>query len=131
MSDSGGSDGRSTGFNKFNQLLFQATFTNGDEGIFLYSPGALSTFSPSDFNLDGYVDATDLASWRGAYGNSAAGDADNDGDTDGADFLRWQREYTGPAPPLEALAIPEPSVCWLLLIALGVSQHRIASRSVR
>jgi hypothetical protein len=131
MSDSGGSDGHSTGFNKFNQLLFQATFTNGDEGIFLYSPSTLTTLSPADFNLDGYVDATDFSWWSGAYGTSTAGDADHDGDTDGADFLIWQREFTGPASTLDAMAVPEPSVCWLLMMALGVSQRRIVSRASR
>ena len=131
MSDSGGSDGHSTGFNKFNQLLFQATFTNGDEGLFLYSPNTSSAFSPADFNLDGYVDAADLSWWSGAYGTSNAGDADHDGDTDGSDFLIWQREFTGSPAPLDAVAVPEPSVYWLLMMALGFSQYRIALRAVR
>jgi hypothetical protein len=105
-------------------LLFHATFTNGDSGLFLYSPGTATEFAAADFNLDGYVDQSDLAMWQGAYGTNAAGDADDDGDTDGADFLIWQRQYTGSAPELGSAAVPEPGVSLLLVIALVAAQAR-------
>jgi len=47
----------------------------------------------ADFNNSGGpVDAADLTAWRGAFGTTAAADADGDGDSDGADFLTWQRQ---------------------------------------
>ncbi|MDZ4658965.1 MAG: hypothetical protein SH868_15420 [Bythopirellula sp.] len=129
-SDSGGSDGRATGLNSLNQLLFQATFTNGDSGVFLYTPST-TTYAPADFNEDGYVDGTDLASWQGAYNTTSAADADGDGDSDGTDFLSWQRQYTGPAPQVAPLVVPEPSV-WCLIAAAGCfSQSRSARRARR
>ncbi len=129
-SGSGGSDGRATGLNSLNQLLFQASFTNGDAGLFLYTP-ATTIFEPADFNEDGYVDATDLEWWQGAYNTSSVGDADEDGDSDGADFLAWQRQYTGPATQVAPLVVPEPSV-WCFIVTAGCfSQYRSARRARR
>jgi beta-glucanase (GH16 family) len=76
----------------------------------------LSTLAAADFNLDGSVDAADLAVWQNAYGLSTGadredGDADGDGDVDGRDFLAWQRELT-PAEGVSALSVPEPSASW-------------------
>lgn len=66
---------------------------------------------PGDFDDDGDVDASDLDTWKGAFGATADGDADDDSDSDGADFLIWQREYTGSLPATAAVsAIPEPGV---------------------
>ncbi len=36
--DSGGSDGRGRSLNNFSQLAYHADFTNGDEGVFLFTP---------------------------------------------------------------------------------------------
>jgi hypothetical protein len=72
--------------------------------------GSPTTFSPADFDEDGFVDADDLATWKTAYGTTAAGDANNDGVSDGADFLLWQQQFTGP----DAIAaIPEPATALL------------------
>ena len=63
-----------------------------------------------DFNHDGSVNAGDLDVWKTAYGTAtAAADADGDGDSDGADFLAWQRNFTGDATATaNNAAIPEP-----------------------
>ncbi len=79
---------------------------------------ATPTFSPADFNHNGYVDGTDLLTWRNWYGVNANGDADGDGDTDGRDFLIWQREYTGPGPLSANVAVPEPGTAALVASAL-------------
>ena len=46
---SGGSDGRPRGLNNFSQIAYQAGFTNGDQGVFLYTPDIhwTRTFSSS------------------------------------------------------------------------------------
>jgi hypothetical protein len=110
---SGGSDGRPLGFNSSSQLLFKATFTNGDEGLFLFTPGSSST---ADFTLDGSVNGADLIRWRSNFGQLGAaqsrGDADGDADVDGADLLIWQRQIG--VVGLTS-AVPEPSPDSMLL----------------
>ncbi len=59
-----------------------------------YAPVAVET-APADFNDDGYVNGGDLSQWEGDFGSGVNADADSDGDTDGADFLAWQRQFTG------------------------------------
>ena len=79
----------------------------------------VGTISPADFNVDGYVDATDLATWQTAFGMTAAGDATGDSVTNGADFLVWQRDHTGPGGAIAA--VPEPtSAALALLVAAGL-----------
>ena len=74
----------------------------------------LPVVSPADFDGDGSVDGSDLATWSSAFGANTNGDTDEDNDTDGADFLVWQREHTGPGT-LQAAAIPEPTSTSLAL----------------
>lgn len=82
--------------------------------------GGGPTFSPADFDEDGFVDADDLATWQTGFGVNASGDTNNDTVTDGADFLVWQQEYTGPAPPIAA--VPEPATLVVGLVGgLAVS----------
>ena len=90
-----------------------AMFDNGQ--IFELQP-----LYSADFDNDGDVDATDLATLKTAFGTTAAGDADGDGDTDGGDLLLWQQQLGG-APLVAALntAVPEP--------AMGVLVARRAS----
>jgi hypothetical protein len=112
---SAGGDGHVRALNQTGQLLFKATFTNGDEGLFLYTPA-----STADFNGDGLVNAADLASWKLGFGTSpgaaiAQGDADHDGDVDGGDFLQWQRQIT---PSGAVAAAPEPAAQSMLLSAV-------------
>jgi hypothetical protein len=65
-----------------------------------------------DANLDGVVNAADLATWQANYGSVggwANGDFDGSGKVDGRDFLIWQR-YAGIGESLVAVnAVPEPS----------------------
>lgn len=53
---------------------------------------------PGDFDNDGDVDTTDLATWQAGYGSQYSG----------ADFLVWQRNFTGPLSAA-AQAVPEPT----------------------
>ena len=72
-----------------------------------------------DANLDGQVNAADLAVWQTNYGSSggwAAGDFNGNAVVDGRDFLIWQR-YAGFTGGLlaEVIAVPEPTSAALLL----------------
>jgi hypothetical protein len=108
--------------NASGELLFHASFTNGDSGLFLYSPSSVTEFAAADFDQDGDVDSADLATWKNAYGVTTVADANDDGDSNGADFLTWQRQYTGPHSLVHALSVPEPSVSFLLVIAFVIAQ---------
>ena len=115
LTESGGNEGQLNGFNDHRQLLFQATFTDGDSGIFLFNP------LEADFNFDGQVDIGDYLIWEADFGTSSGasqmqGDSDNDQDVDGADFLTWQRQFgIGVPAPLMAVGVPEPAT-WLLCV---------------
>ena len=98
----------------------------GDVG----TPGSFTAGgNDADFNDDGDVDATDLATWEAAFGGAATaatGDADGNGVADGADFLLWQRQYTGSVSAVGA--VPEPTAVALLLAGLGAVATGLASR---
>ena len=102
----------SSGFNNSGQLLFQATFTTGETGLFLFSSFA------ADFNGDGSVDGDDLTAWRAAYGQTADADANSDGLTTGADFLIWQEQFGNGINIITSLsrAVPEPATITMLLM---------------
>lgn len=87
----------------------------------------LPDITPGDFDGDHDVDADDLGDWQAAYGVSLGGDADGDGDTDGADFLAWQRNFTGPNMPL-VHAVPEPATA-SLAICLALLSHLLCRPS--
>ena len=76
----------------------------------------------ADFDLDGDVDAADLAQWQGDFGQNGGSDADRDGDSDGFDFLAWQQQLgSGSASVAITQSVPEPTSSTLLLglAALG------------
>jgi hypothetical protein len=84
---------------------------------------------PADFDEDGDVDGTDLATWRMGFGTAAGathmqGNADGDADVDGADFLTWQRQFgNGPGLPgalPQQDAVPEPTL-WPLAFIFSFS----------
>ncbi len=81
--------------------------------------------SPADFDINGVVDADDLATLETAYGLTDAGDTDGDGDTDGTDFLFLQRDYDGAAPLSALTGVPEPSSLALLFVAMAFSSRRL------
>lgn len=78
-----------------------------------------SSNSPGDFDVDGEVDGDDLGDWQAHYGIDAGADADQDGDSDGADFLAWQRNYTGSNLPM-VFAVPEPATAGLTICSLMI-----------
>ncbi len=82
-------------------------------------------YAAADFDTDGDVDASDLATLETWYGPYANGDADGDNDTDGTDFLIWQQQYTGTITPLVA-NVPEPTTLSLasFLTCLGLRRYR-------
>lgn len=93
----------------------------------LYTQGRITVAAEllkADFEQDGDVDANDLARWQNGFGIqvSAAhdeGDADANGAVNGADFLIWQRQYTGPlAMVAEITVVPEPSAWWLSALSM-------------
>jgi hypothetical protein len=90
-------------------LRFRPNSTNGDSGLFLYSPSSYS----ADFDLDGDVDSDDLTDpilgWEARYGN----------DLDGTDFLAWQEQFGSGTAALSApsTAIPEPTAALLLCVS--------------
>ena len=78
----------------------------------------------ADFDMDGDVDADDLAQWQGDYGGPGS-DANGDGTSNGTDFLAWQQQNGSGVPPIAALgaaAVPEPSTMLMasLAAALGL-----------
>lgn len=80
----------------------------------------LPDLTPGDFDQDSDVDGDDLGHWQIHFGSGAGADADGDGDSDGADFLTWQRNYTGPSPAALA-TVPEPSAAVVLTLGLLLS----------
>ena len=78
----------------------------------------------ADYDLDGAMDAADLAVWQAAIGSTTALEADGnaDGVISGADFLEWQRNFNGGLLVQSAVvAVPEPNARVLLLLAVGIA----------
>ena len=76
----------------------------------------------ADFDLDVVADQADLQIWQTTYGINWGGDSNNSGTTDGADFLAWQREFSGDnsAASQSPAEVPEPSAIVLLLSGLAL-----------
>jgi len=107
-----------------------ARVTGADDTIQLYQLDLSATplaFLEADFDEDSDVDAADLATFESAFGLGAAGDANGDGVTNGADFLIWQRQFTGPGASglVSSQAIPEPTSAVLMLFGLAMLVRRV------
>jgi hypothetical protein len=87
----------------------------------------------ADFDVDGDVDADDLAQWQDDFGLNGDSDADGDGDSDGADFLAWQQQLGSGVPIVAAAgALPEPATWALAIVTFaiigGIRSRRRACR---
>ncbi len=108
---------------KFAGLNFPALGGGLGWGV-TYGPNTVSVrvltvaLSP-DFDFDGDVDGADLAVWEASYAAGAGADANGDFNSDGFDFLAWQRQLTGPGPPV-SVAVPEPNSKWTFLSGLVI-----------
>jgi hypothetical protein len=74
-----------------------------------------------DVNLDGQVNAADLARLKDGFGQSGSwisGEMTGDGKVDGADFLSWQRQFGSAAPAAYVNThVPEPVTSLLVIVA--------------
>jgi hypothetical protein len=101
------------------------TFAGDRTSIFALSGEPTSALASADFNSSGQVNADDLSLWKTGFGMSTGavrinGDADADADVDGADFLLWQRQYTGAASAQAVTAVPEPCVLAMAIFPLAI-----------
>ena len=103
----------------------------GNDGEITFDNFSLQTIDSADFDKDFDVDGADLATWKAAFGATAAGDADADGDSDGADFLAWQRQRNDGLPAVVAGApVPEPVSMHLVMpVALLLAAKRQRRKS--
>jgi hypothetical protein len=81
-----------------------------------------------DFNEDGNVDAEDYEVWHAAFGTEvfpgSGADGNRDGTVNAADYTVWRNNVTAQNP----LAVPEPAIVDLLLIAVAWGGCRRNSR---
>jgi hypothetical protein len=82
----------------------------------------------ADFDDDGDVDLTDLATWKGAFHLNQLGDADGDNDSDASDFLKWQQQLgSKPTTVAAGTNVPEPNSA-ALAAAAGLFLTALARR---
>jgi len=84
----------------------------GYDWLVKYNANSVELIStiPGDFDGDADADADDLALWQAGFGSTGY---------NGADFLDWQRNYTGNQSLAALAAVPEPGSLLLLLVAVG------------
>ena len=114
---------------------FRVYASNLSDAEILYlsqnAPAVVTPAFTADFNSDGMVNGTDLASWKVGFGKAtgavrADGDADSDGDVDGSDFLAWQKQFGSGTATAAAGAVPEPAA--VVLAGLGIVGGLMARR---
>lgn len=133
----GSSFGFTGGFDVISQpatMPFGLEFAVNDLGTLLQLEVVAGVTYTADFDMDGDVDAADLAQWEGDFGLNGDSDANSDGMSTGADFLAWQRQLGSGLPPTVAAvgAVPEPATVGLTLMAcLGIGGLRARSRRAR
>lgn len=76
----------------------------------------------ADFDGDGDIDGADFLTLQRGLGTAsggtlATGDANGDGAIDALDVTIWQTQYGTSASVAGTTAVPEPSTCFLLLLA--------------
>lgn len=109
---------------------------SGGNGQILRATTGGGSFLSADFNQDGFVNDVDLNTWKGAFGISDAGDANNDDRTDGSDFLIWQRQF-GALPPAIAAsapataAVPEPTTLAIAFATILIAGQPLRRYTVR
>lgn len=108
---------------------FDLNSTNAAFQDYFSDSAALTVTIPAaaDFDLDLDVDNEDLVIWITDYGSTGTviADADGDGDSDGADFLIWQREFTGgPLNYAEIATVPEPGAAVPICLCVGWGMSR-------
>jgi hypothetical protein len=86
--------------------------------------GQLTT--PGDYSGNGAVDAADYVVWRntlGHVGKSLAADGNGNQQIDAGDYAVWRSTFGttgGDSGAIEVVAVPEPSMCTLVCLALVV-----------
>lgn len=92
-------------------------FSSQDEFITLLTPA-----EPGDYNGDGFVEASDLAVWRSAFGSTTdlSADGNLDGIVDSSDYVIWRKNVKPPGAGSTAVVanVPEPTSLLLLLTFL-------------
>jgi hypothetical protein len=85
------------------------------------------TFFEADFDEDGDVDLSDYVMWKNAFGLNQLGDANGDDISDAADYTVWRDQLgsvsgggAGSVLGLGEGAVPEPSLCAILVVVAGV-----------
>jgi hypothetical protein len=82
----------------------------------------------ADFDDDGDVDLTDYAIWKNAFNLNQLGDANGDNISDASDYTIWRDQLgsvsggagAGSLFATGQMAVPEPSLCAILLGVAGV-----------
>ncbi len=96
-------------------------------GTLAFGDGPLHTLLPGDTDLDGDVDAADLAVLRAHFDNGpagwTAGDLDGDGAVGPADYLLLKRSL-GRTPPPPLLPEPTAAVAFALAAAAAALRRR-------
>jgi hypothetical protein len=105
-----------TSFNDLGQLAFQATFTDGTQGLFISN--LLTANLSGDYNGDGVVDAADYVVWRKGAATQSGYEA-------------WRTNFGTAAGSRSLAAVPEPTAIVPSAIAACACLFRRRARATR